>query len=450
MSTYALRIIVEKIEIESDNKVVDRDTLTTIDINKPDNIIDLGLRHSEQINLMQKIQDKVLSGQSTYLAPTQTHCHDCDGKLTLNGQEECNFHAVFTDHTIKIQKKRCLHCKSYVVPSIKSLFNTSVHPDLSRLQCEMGANYSYRKAQNNMNAFSNKKRRINNHMTIKKITNQVGEVLAEKKQSLEILKEQNIMPAKTLIVQVDGGHIKTTDRDKRSIEAMSAKIYSPDSIVKITKDRSEIIYKSCVASAKEDQQKSMKKYVEVGATAQGMTEETHIMGLADGAKNCWNIIKPLEKHCKTLECILDWFHIAKKFEPMIKSFPTTLSAELQSIKQLLWNGDSKMALCRLKGMAKQDNETHQSKLNGLYIYLNSNKAYLVNYNAKAEARLPYTSQVAESTVEHLINDRHKRNQKMQWSRQGANNVLQIRASMASNTWDLDWQDALFEALEKAA
>ncbi len=450
MPTYALRVIVEKIEIESDNKVVDRDTLTTIDIHKPTSIIEVGLRHSEQINLMQKIQDKVLSGQAAYLRPTQTHCNECHGKLTSNGYEECNFHAVFTDHKIKIQKKRCLGCKSYVVPSIKSLFNTSVHPDLHRLQCEMGANHSFRKAQENMNALSNKKRRINNHMAIKTITNHVGEVLSEKKQTEVMLASQDIVPSKRLVVQVDGGHIKTTDREKRSIEAMSAKIYNLESVVKVTKDRSEIIDKTCVASAKEDNQKSMKKYVKIGALAQGMTEETYIMALADGAKNCWNIIKPLEASCKNLECILDWFHIAKKFEPLIKSFPKALATELQSIKRLLWNGENESALCRLKKIIKQDNENHQSKLNGLHQYLNCNKPYLVNYNQKAEAHLPYTSHVAESTVEHLINDRHKRNQKMQWSRAGAHNVLQIRASMASNSWDLEWQDALFEALKKAA
>ncbi len=43
-------------------------------------------------------------------------------------------------------------------------------------------------------------------------------------------------------------------------------------------------------------------------------------------------------------------------------------------------------------------------------------------------------------------DRHKRNQKMQWSRQGAHNVLQIRSSMASNTWNFEWRDALFDAI----
>jgi UDP-N-acetylmuramate-alanine ligase len=63
---------------------------------------------------------------------------------------------------------------------------------------------------------------------------------------------------------------------------------------------------------------------------------------------------------------------------------------------------------------------------------------------------PYTSQVAESTVEHLINDRHKKNQKMQWTREGAHNILQIRAAMASNEWDYIWQETILNALGIAA
>ena len=41
----------------------------------------------------------------------------------------------------------------------------------------------------------------------------------------------------------------------------------------------------------------------------------------------------------------------------------------------------------------------------------------------------YTSNLAESTVNTLINDRQKGKQKMLWGRDGAHNVLQIRASV---------------------
>lgn len=447
MSEYTLRIVVEKIDLKNKGKVLSREALTDIDIKSPDSIIDLGLRHGAQIDILQMIQDKLLAEQAPFLKPKVGSCSDCESKLVGNGYASSKFHAVFTDHELKVQKLKCLNCKKSVVSSIKSLLGTSIHTDLYRLQCEQGANHSYRKAENNLDQMCNNKRDINNHTRIKKITNEVGEALAEKNKNIDGSLE--VDQANELIVQVDGGHIKTTEPEKRSIEVMSAKIYRPESVVLVTENRSKINSKSCAASAKYDKQSSMKKYVKTAAKYQGLSPKTHVTGLADGAKNCWGIIESLEKECGKLECILDWFHIAKKYEPAIKSAPKEIALLLKKSKTHLWEGNAKNGLELLEQLkASLEAGDLKSKVNGIYTYINSNKEYIVNYNKKAKNEKPYTSQVAESTIEHLINDRHKRNQKMQWSRTGAHNVLQIRASMASGRWDQEWQDAIFEAIKQ--
>ena len=51
----------------------------------------------------------------------------------------------------------------------------------------------------------------------------------------------------------------------------------------------------------------------------------------------------------------------------------------------------------------------------------------------------FTSNLAESTVNTLINERQKGKQKMLWSREGAHNVLQIRAAQRSESWSNDWE-----------
>ena len=45
---------------------------------------------------------------------------------------------------------------------------------------------------------------------------------------------------------------------------------------------------------------------------------------------------------------------------------------------------------------------------------------------------------------------HKRTKKMQWTREGAHHVLQIRAMMASDEWESKGQDAVLLALGAAA
>ena len=59
MVEYALRVIVEKVAVSS-QEVVKRDTITTYEIQTPASILDLGLRHAEQIALLEKIQNVLL------------------------------------------------------------------------------------------------------------------------------------------------------------------------------------------------------------------------------------------------------------------------------------------------------------------------------------------------------------------------------------------------------
>ena len=95
-------------------------------------------------------------------------------------------------------------------------------------------------------------------------------------------------------------------------------------------------------------------------------------------------------------------------------------------------------------------EAQKSKLTGLYNYIDRNQAYIVNYDERATTHKTYTSQVAESHIDTLINARHKRTGKMQWSREGADNVLQIRATMASKEWVSKWQSTVLSALGATA
>ena len=64
--------------------------------------------------------------------------------------------------------------------------------------------------------------------------------------------------------------------------------------------------------------------------------------------------------------------------------------------------------------------------------------------------LVYASSYAESTVSNLINVRQKNKQRMTWTRDGANQILQIRASKLSYKWDKDWKEIEKKIYLKAA
>jgi len=73
-----------------------------------------------------------------------------------------------------------------------------------------------------------------------------------------------------------------------------------------------------------------------------------------------------------------------------------------------------------------------------------------NYQQREQQNQTYISQVAESHIESIINARHKKSGKMQWTREGAHKVLQIQESIASNEWSNRWQEPVLIALGVAA
>lgn len=78
-----------------------------------------------------------------------------------------------------------------------------------------------------------------------------------------------------------------------------------------------------------------------------------------------------------------------------------------------------------------------------------NKEYFCDYSVRQNQDLPISSQLAECAVNNVINQRQK-NKQMHWSRSGANNILQIRGSIFSGTWEDDWNYIESRIYKKAA
>jgi len=167
-----------------------------------------------------------------------------------------------------------------------------------------------------------------------------------------------------------------------------------------------------------------------------MSEDSKVTALADGANNGWSVLSVVAPHCQTLECILDWFHIGQKFQNVKNALGEACEQSLESAKWQLWHGQARDALTKLAFL--RDNitdEEKRSKITGLHDYIERNQSYIVNYDERDSTQKPYTSQVADSYVDAIMNARHKKTRKMQWTRTGAHHVLQIRAIIASEEWD---------------
>ena len=223
-------------------------------------------------------------------------------------------------------------------------------------------------------------------------------------------------------------------------------------MVPIDKTHNEIIQKTCVASALSDKQVTIKSLTLNACLKEGMHPEvTELTSLTDGANNCWSITNALKSYCKILINVLDWFRITKRFTIINNSIDAIFKDRLEKVKWHLWHGNYKSGLDKLQKLINESTvEKITNLLEQLYEYIERNKKYLVNYRERKVAGLPFTSTMAESSVNCLINTRQKGNQKMQWSRQGAHDVLQIRTSIFSKSWTNDWNQAQQGIYKKTA
>ena len=103
----------------------------------------------------------------------------------------------------------------------------------------------------------------------------------------------------------------------------------------------------------------------------------------------------------------------------------------------------KLDLEQLIDLADSDKDI--DKIKKFLRYVSNNKEKIVNYRTRQKEGLVFTSNLAESTVESLINQRCKGQQHMRWSREGLNPVLQLRAAIHSNDWQIKWKDVVLNA-----
>jgi len=306
-----IRITVEHIV---DGNTKEETVVLDKEVESVSSISDLGLNHQQQIDLMKQCQDALLKIQSKDLQSDIKYCPKCGTKLKLAGNVFSEFHAIFSDHKVSVKRKKCCNksCGWTNVPSIGALFGTNCHPDLSKLQTEMACNNTYRESEKIMNAISYYSRKVNNHIHIHRTVETVGNYISKHQINDTPL---DIPSADELICQVDGGHLKSKEDGARSFEALTSVIYNPENVRYPAKNeeqllnddeppRGEILSKHCAASAIDDNLATIKKQTLAAARKQGLTVETFVTALCDGAANCWRVVEAIEEQCGKMPEVL--------------------------------------------------------------------------------------------------------------------------------------------------
>jgi hypothetical protein len=170
-----------------------------------------------------------------------------------------------------------------------------------------------------------------------------------------------------------------------------------------------------------------------------------IVFLADGAEWIWDRI-PTIANADSI-CILDFYHACEHLSELCKELYGEGTAEygkhFSRWRQKFYDGRVAAFLVELKGIRDTLSGSKRDIVQGQMKYFEANKDRM-HYDRYIAMHLPIGSGTIESGCKNVIGARMKRSG-MTWSPPGADGMLQIRASLASNRLLADFQATLARA-----
>ena len=180
------RVVVETYNIPSNETLTRKEIGKEIDsftLQPPKHIKEVGLDQQHQIKILQNILDSLLPQQFLLLDESDI-CPECGKKTKKGGNYTSQFHSVYTDHKVKMARRLC-NCGWNRKYTVEGYFGFSSHPDLLKMQCDLGSEQSYMKAQESLEKKNGRARTVNNRTHIARTVSTFGEAISELKTQFQ-------------------------------------------------------------------------------------------------------------------------------------------------------------------------------------------------------------------------------------------------------------------------
>jgi hypothetical protein len=185
--------------------------------------------------------------------------------------------------------------------------------------------------------------------------------------------------------------------------------------------------------------------------SQGMRENQQVVFMSDGGENVRRVqeyLHPFSEH------LIDWFHITMRLtvlQQQTKALqaerPETgadVSKQLESVKHLLWHGNTEEALERLVnlGMDLSLIQAHSAAaekvaagITEFETYIRNNCVFIPNFGERRRQGETISTAFVESTINQVVSRRFVKKQQMAWTLRGAHLLLQTRTRVLNNELD---------------
>jgi hypothetical protein len=402
----------------------------------------VNLRESKQI--VNRLQDTVVKQQLEEHCEQRRKCLTC-GRLRPIKDYRCRRLDTVLG-TVRLRVPRYRHCKCHcgtqVWNPVSGVLSGRVTPELRHLQVSPGAQISYRKAADLLRLFLPPMGGTT-HTTTRSRIIAVGECIDEeiRRDNAETRKPNK--PAKQMIIGIDGAFVR--DRpptDRANLEIITGRIEAdaePSKVFAVVRDQD--------GRAKRDVQALIRQ--------RGRGLETKVRVVSHGEDGMRSIVgtwfNANEQH------ILDWYHIARRFEvigkgliylPHVEDFRHRLSRHWQHLNRAIWKvwhgnlyGANIALNCFYDGVdihvmiseaeSRQSTRIEQihERLAELWSYLTANQTRLINYGREYRLGHRISTARVESTVDQLVDWRMAKKQHMRWTKRGAQILLHARCAL---------------------
>ena len=233
--------------------------------------------------------------------------------------------------------------------------------------------------------------------------------------------EQQPLPDGPITVGIDGGYVRAAHK-QGWFEVIAGK-----SVVAFRREEEgEVPSAKCFGFVQTYDEKPRRRLWEL-LKSQGMQENQQVVFLSDGGEDVRRVQEYLQPHS---EHLIDWFHITMRVtvlqqqtKALQEERPETgadVSKRLDSVKHLLWHGNTEEALERLTDLimdlsliqAYSPAKKLGDSVSEFQTYIENNREFIPNFGERYRQGETITTSFVESTINQVVSRRFVKKQQM--------------------------------------
>ncbi|ACB00945.1 MULTISPECIES: ISKra4-like element ISSysp7 family transposase [Cyanophyceae] len=411
----------------------------------------LGLTLAESKQILQGIQQEMVSSQVSQYVEQQAFCPDCGQPRKCKGKHKLIYRSVFGKLTLTSPRFFHCPCQSQATKSFSPLallLTERQSPEYLYLQTKFASLVSYGLSVQLLDEVLPLNGTLN-PSTVRYHLHQMGQKLDDELGEEQIMYvegsprqwEQLPRPELPLNVGIDGAyihaHCSKGSKQQRHFELIVGKSIPDEGPSK------------SFGFVQTYDTKPKRRLFEL-LKSQGMQMNQQVTFFSDGGDTVRDLQRFLNPQA---EYLLDWFHVTMRITQLsqylrgLKHYDLdngkSMVERLKSVKWYLWHGNVFRALQELEWLEEDADflESNYPKLKKMrraiaefHTYIQNNGHFIPNYGERYRCGERISTGFVESTVNQVVAKRMEKKQQMRWTPKGAHLLLQVRTKVLNQDW----------------